>query len=76
MLEKFNKDSNSEILRLLNLAFGKEGSNHLRFMQLLYNCNIFKPIMDDKSRTIIGIDDPYNYSNQVIIEKLKKYLND
>lgn len=76
MLEGFNKDSNAEILRLLNLAFEKEGSNHLRFMQLLYNCNIFKPIIDDKSRTIIGINDPYYYSNETIINKLKTYLND
>ena len=76
MSEGFNKDSNSEILRLLKLAFEKEGSNHLRFMQLLYNCNIFKPIIDDKSRTIIGIEDFYNYSNKSIIDKLKTYLND
>ncbi len=76
MLEGFNKDSNAEILRLLNLAFEKEGSNHLRFMQLLYNCNILKPIIDDKSRTIIGINDPYYYSNETIINKLKTYLND
>jgi len=69
------KKTHREIMNKLETYLNQEGSEHLRFWQALYNCDmvIENKRMDRDNKIIlpITIKDDYNISDNELIKRLK-----
>lgn len=68
------KQSHKEILNKLEGYLNREGSEHLRFWQALYNCDMLienrKLDGEDEITLPITIKDDYNISDEVLLKRL------
>jgi hypothetical protein len=67
------KESNLEIIEALKEYFSSPENQDIRFFQGLSNLDLFKQQFDDRLNCT-GIEDPYHYESEKILNKIKSKI--
>jgi hypothetical protein len=67
------KETNMEIIESLKEYFNLPENEGIRFFQGLFNLELFKQQFDDRLNCT-GIEDPYHYESEKILNKIKSKI--